>query len=69
MPTLKGTEASLYNVSCMLYLQEMSFISHGWIPSGQTICVCVYVCVCMCIYIYIHICVYVYIFNFYLGHK
>ena len=28
-------------VQCFLYLQEMSlfFITHGWIPSGQTLCV------------------------------
>ena len=39
LPTLKGTEASLFYVQCFLYvLQEMSlfFTVHGWILSGQT---------------------------------
>ena len=42
VPTLKGTEVSLYkHVQCFLYLASSSinvsihFILHGWIPSGQ----------------------------------
>ena len=42
IPALKGTEVSLSYVQCFLYLVSSSinvfiFISHGWIPSGQTL--------------------------------
>ena len=40
VPTLKGTEVSLSYAQCFLYLVSssinVSFILHGWIPSGQT---------------------------------
>ena len=41
VPTLKGTEASLFCVQCFLYLVSFSmslfFILHGWISSRQTL--------------------------------
>ena len=38
VPILKGTEASLSNVQCFLYLISslIFFVVHGWILSGQT---------------------------------
>ena len=52
MPTLKGTEASLFYVQCFLYFVSSSinvYFSHnmaGYFLDTTRVCVCVCVCVC-----------------------